>query len=300
MNPCIKLFTGLGALILLIIGLGFCAFSAYGWINPSIFVGDEQTRNLTLGIFVAVGVSIIGASANGLYGICAEKPKMLCCFQLFVVLFLLIFLGLGIALAVLPGVFFEGSCSTSTNSVIVDANNLYNASFMNYCKNDQKTGCVCALNTTTEHLQGKGYDQDDIAYIQATYKVDKDGSHNTENCVDGDVTPAEKALYLTMGELEKFLKCSLWCPEYDHNLIYRFRDIDSGKPENYCYDRLKKFFEDYSYWGMIGAFAGSGIMLLMFACNLYICCSPERRKRGFRERFMYISEDEDYGRYRKH
>jgi len=63
MRPLIKFFTGLGAIILLLIGVGFCAIGAYGWINPSLFVGDDNTKNLVLGIFIAVGVAIVGAAA---------------------------------------------------------------------------------------------------------------------------------------------------------------------------------------------------------------------------------------------
>lgn len=93
-----------------------------------------------------------------------------------------------------------------------------------------------------------------------------------------------------MGELEKFLGCSDWCAPVApyRSLIYRFNDINSGKPDYTCYDRLLDVFNNYSYYGKLGFFIGGGVLFLMFACNMYICCSPERKNKKLRERFMYM------------
>ena len=81
-------------------------------------------------------------------------------------------------------------------------NSLYFISFNNYCRSD-RSGCICALNTTTEHLQEKGYSDEDISYIQQFYIYANTtaGFSNTEACIDSDVTPVDQALYSIMGEL---------------------------------------------------------------------------------------------------
>lgn len=71
MKKLIKLFTGLGALIILLIGLALLGLTIYGYINSSIFLGDNETKNLILGIMLGVSLAIVGGAAEGIYGICA-------------------------------------------------------------------------------------------------------------------------------------------------------------------------------------------------------------------------------------
>ena len=43
-----------------------------------------------------------------------------------------------------------------------------------------------------------------------------------------------------LGALEKAFECAGWCdamPAY--NLIYRFSDVNRGKPKGYCYNIVK-------------------------------------------------------------
>jgi hypothetical protein len=62
MRGLIKFFTGLGALILLLVGIGILALTVYGFINSSVFLGSD-TQNLVLGIMLGVSLAIIGGSA---------------------------------------------------------------------------------------------------------------------------------------------------------------------------------------------------------------------------------------------
>lgn len=145
MKGLIKLFTGLGAFIILLVGLGILGVTIYGFINSSIFLGDSNTRNTVLGIMLAISIGIIGGAGEGLYGICKERPKLICGFQIIVIIFMLIFFGAGIGLIYLPDTFLNGTCSNSTNVVITYANKIYDASISSYCKNGP-TGCPCALD----------------------------------------------------------------------------------------------------------------------------------------------------------
>lgn len=61
MRGLIKFFTGLGALILLLVGVGLLGLTVYGYINASIFLGSDS-QNLVLGIMLAVSLAIIAGS----------------------------------------------------------------------------------------------------------------------------------------------------------------------------------------------------------------------------------------------
>lgn len=155
MRGLIKFFTGLGALILLLVGVGLLALTVYGYINSSIFLNSTDTQNMVLGIMLAVSLAIIGGSAEGVYGICKERPKLICVFQILVIIFMIIFFGAGAGIVYLPDAFFNGGCSNSTNSVINYANNVYKSSQNFYCID---LGCQCALDTSTAALTKLGYD----------------------------------------------------------------------------------------------------------------------------------------------
>ena len=61
---------------------------------------------------------------------------------------------------------------------------------------------------------------------------------------------------------------------------------------NYCYPKLNETFRDYNYYGKIGFFVGGGILLLMFICNMYMCCCNESSKnKNYKERFMYMESE---------
>ena len=177
MKPLIKLFTGLGALLMLLIGIGILAITIYGFVNSSIFLGDANTKNMVLYIMLGVSIAIIGGSAEGLYGICKEKPKMICAFQIIVIIFLVIFVGVGVGLIYLPTAFFNGDCQTSTNTVIVYASNIYNQSINNYC-----ITCACALDVTP-------YDSTNKTIIQNKYpNINATGAITTSDCIKASLS----------------------------------------------------------------------------------------------------------------
>ena len=59
------------------------------------------------------------------------------------------------------------------------------------------------------------------------------GAITTSDCIKASLSEPEIALFATIGELEKLLKCSSWCPTdtaTNPNLFYRFNNINSGIP----------------------------------------------------------------------
>lgn len=142
MKKLIKFFSGLGALLLMLIGIAILAVAIYGFFNPSIFVGDTSTKNTVLGILLGVSIAIIGGCIEGLIGICKQNPKMICYFQIIVIVFMAIFIGLGVGLLLLPGILFQGDCTQSTNIAITQINSIYNNSRLTFCTSN----CSCTFS----------------------------------------------------------------------------------------------------------------------------------------------------------
>lgn len=118
MRPLIKFFLTLGAFVIMIIGLALLALTVLGYINNTIFIGDDSTKWIVLGIMLTVSLAIITSTGAGIYGICKENPRKICTFQIVVIIFMIIFFALGVGLVILPDIFLNGSCTSSTNVVI--------------------------------------------------------------------------------------------------------------------------------------------------------------------------------------
>jgi len=128
---------------------------------------------------------------------------MICVFQILVIIFMLIFFGVGVGIVYLPSAFFNGDCRNSTNVVITYANNIYNSSQQVYCLNP---GCACALDTNDATLASYGYSDAEIALLKSTYNNfdTANGAHNSVDCLKNQsptpLSPAEITLLSTLGE----------------------------------------------------------------------------------------------------
>ena len=230
-----KCFTTIGALFMLLFGIFVIGGTAYLWVNDDVFLGNTDFKHTFLGISLAVGIVVVIGAADGMYGICKVKSCHLCIFQIFVIICMVVFLAVGIMFLISTDVVFEGTCSVSKNAVIEDANRLYNASAVNFCQ----APCPCALDTTTSAFQAR-YTAEEIAVLTDTtrFRLDPAGVTTTGNCPSAGIPDAESSLY---KNIEDLFECSLWCTDgYTvPNLIYRFKDVNSGRPNTFCYDRLK-------------------------------------------------------------
>lgn len=142
MKPLIKCFTTLGALFILAFGVALLCGTVYVAINDEIFLGNTSIKWTMLGVSLGLSLTIIGGAAEGLYGICKENSRYVCVFQVFVIMFMVIFIGLGIAVVFAPDWVFNGDCTTSNNEVIRYAADMYNKSAIMFCQKD----CACALD----------------------------------------------------------------------------------------------------------------------------------------------------------
>jgi hypothetical protein len=110
MMPLIKCFTSLGAIFILILGLALLGLTVYLFFNNSIFLGNTTTEYTVLGIAFGLSISVIATAGEGIYGICKRKPKMVCAFQIIIIILMAVFFALAISLFFLPDIFFNGGC----------------------------------------------------------------------------------------------------------------------------------------------------------------------------------------------
>ena len=95
MKGLAKCFTTLGALFMLAFGLAMLIGTFYLIFNDEVFLGNSSVKWIILGTAFGVSTAIILGAAEGMYGICKEKPKYVCMFQIFVIIFMVLFIGLG-------------------------------------------------------------------------------------------------------------------------------------------------------------------------------------------------------------
>jgi hypothetical protein len=113
MLALMKGFTSFGAILILLIGLGMLGITIYGYFHAELFLNDTNSRNTILGIMMGADLFIILGSILGIFGIKKGKGSLICIFQILVIIFMLVFLGLGISATILPNTVFQGDCRNS-------------------------------------------------------------------------------------------------------------------------------------------------------------------------------------------
>lgn len=117
--------SSIGAIFILIIGLAMTGVTIYGYFHPELFFNETQDRNTILGVLIAADIAIILGALLGMCGIKKQNSALICIFQIFVIIFCVVFLGVGIGSSVLPAAVFPGNCTNSDNQMIEWAYNAY-------------------------------------------------------------------------------------------------------------------------------------------------------------------------------
>lgn len=133
----LKGFSKLGAFLIFIIGLGMLGVTIYGFIRSELIFNQYTI----LGILLGADILILIGSAIGIAGIRRGNGCLICIFQIFVLVFLVVFLGIGIGAELLPEKVFNGDCTQSNNELIKIADEAYIFADQQICRNR----CACAL-----------------------------------------------------------------------------------------------------------------------------------------------------------
>lgn len=291
---CMKGISGIGAFLILLVGLGMTGITIYGMTHSELFLNDTSERKTILGILIAADLIIILGSIMGIYGLRKSNALLICIFQILVIIFLVVFFGLAIAAEVMPSKFFDGNCDSSGNPTLVQAYNTTVKANLFFCRKLPIVGgCPCNLSNDTYN----GYNILDRGLIDLNYGNRNDsGVKNFQSCSDSvviNVTQADRDMATALGAIEDLFQCSGWCDNQPaNNLIYLFSDVNKGKPKVYCYNKLKEEVGKYANVVGAGAFITTGFLLLISLINICICCHPARRKLKFKDRFVYINNGE--------
>lgn len=114
MLKVMKGFAGLGGFIILVIGLAMLGVTIWAFTNAAL----SFNQYTFLGVLLAFDLLIIFAAVLGICGIKRQNGFMICVFQIFVMIFFIAFVSIGIVAEVLPAAVFEGNCTNSQNALI--------------------------------------------------------------------------------------------------------------------------------------------------------------------------------------
>lgn len=107
MLSIMKAFSGIGGFLILAIGVVMLGITIWGFFHTELTF-DQYTL---LGVLMAADFIIIAVSIIGICGIKRANGLMICIFQIFVIVFFVGFLGIGVVANVLPKTVFEGNCT---------------------------------------------------------------------------------------------------------------------------------------------------------------------------------------------
>ncbi len=94
---CLKGISGLGAFVILLVGLAMTGITIYGMTHSELFLNDTSERKSIIGVLIAADLIIVLGAIMGIYGIKKANSLLICVFQILVILFLVVFFALGIA-----------------------------------------------------------------------------------------------------------------------------------------------------------------------------------------------------------
>lgn len=112
----LKSFSGFGGFLILLIGIAMLGVTIWAMMHAALTF-DSYTL---LGVLLGADFVIIGAAVLGICGIRRGNGYMICIFQIFVLLFFAVFLGVGIAAEVSPQKLFDGDCKNSSSNPYIN------------------------------------------------------------------------------------------------------------------------------------------------------------------------------------
>ena len=98
----LKCFSSLGAIIMLVVGLLFTGITVYAFLNQDVFITDEQIKHTVLNTLIIISTVVIGVAIDGIIGVVRKKCCMILVYQFFVLIFLAVFLSIGIGSKIIP------------------------------------------------------------------------------------------------------------------------------------------------------------------------------------------------------
>jgi hypothetical protein len=109
MEKVSRAFTMSGGAVMLIVGIGMISVTIYAFTRAAITFYDYRLLCILLGADIITLISAI----MGIVGAKRRSKTLISVFQGFLIIFFVVYLGIGITAEVLPTAMFKGNCTDS-------------------------------------------------------------------------------------------------------------------------------------------------------------------------------------------
>ena len=264
-KKCLKVYLSFSAILIILLGAAIIIASAVQFSNTDIVTGDQKNALMaTMWALIGLGAFLVLIGLIGLIGTIKKSSCLLFLANLFIIIFFLLFLVIGVACLYLFG---------SNNAMLNDLEDCRKMEFMkgpdDYALDASKylcsPYCPCSGNLVT--IQAQIIKTTGNQTMASVVDVDSKGAKKVQECPEFNSRFAAYSQYFDIvGTLEDKFKCAGICTRLPY---YIFTDINRGDPEDKCSTKIIDFIRKY------GIIVGSISVIISFLLLLNIvlsCC----------------------------
>lgn len=211
---------GLGPLLILLVSLLMLSVTSWCYSQSELMFNDFTF----LSCLLASNLVILFAALIGVFGHKKNNGFLLCIFQVFAMIFCVVFFLIGIKAATMKNSIFEGNCRESKNQDIEMANKAYEYSSATLCT----PLCPCSLDM--HKLDTTSYSLEEKIILRALKTKWENGANNFQECPSSEkFDDSYHRIFGLLGKIEAIRSCAGWCGE-GPQLFYKFSNVNDGKP----------------------------------------------------------------------
>lgn len=258
----LKTVVCISTLLTLCVGIVAVACSVTIGTNELFISSVKETKLIVMYSILVLGIILILLSFSGIFGVCKKSASCLTIYNIGLLVFVILFLGLGIGTLVAfqkYDIDLSDPVKCSEVEWLKDAND--------YVKQSEKYICheKCGCGLTLEFVDKTGLN------------VTRNGVLRTQDCPGFAYEFNRFNEYFAAMELiERELSCAGLC---EKSKYFLFSDINAGwKDMKGCAEEIQKYFLDYGKRvGAVSIVVGIflGIVLIMSFC---LCCHPDKKQ----------------------
>lgn len=264
-KKCLKVYLSFSAILIILLGAAIIIASAVQFSNTDIVSGDQKSAVMaTMWVLIGLGAFLIFIGLIGLCGTLKKSSCLLFLANIFIIIFFLLFLAIGVACLYLFG---------SDNALVNNFEECRKLEFLkgpdDYALDAQKYLCspYCPCNGNLLTIQSQIIKTTNNQTMAAIVDVDSKGAKKVQECPEFQTRFSSYSQYFdVVGTLEEKFNCAGICTKLPY---YIFTDVNRGDPEDKCSTKIIDFIKKY------GIIVGSISIIISFLLLLNIilsCC----------------------------